>query len=132
MNRATLPALGLLTGWLTMVGGCGEGPQSDPTPAATPPKPPQAASQLQEAFVSAPAEVRQSAQVASEALRTANYEQAIKTLQVIRARPNLTPDQGIAVYNSQRALEASLISAMAAGDPNAKRAYEMLKRSRRN
>ena len=68
----------------------------------------------------------------SESLRTANYEQAIEAIQVIKARQNLTLEQGMAVYNSEQALVAKLVAAMEAGDPNAKRAYELLKKSKRN
>jgi hypothetical protein len=45
---------------------------------------------------------------------------------------SLTVDQGIAVHNSMISLEARLISAVEAGDANAKRAYDQLKKSRRN
>jgi hypothetical protein len=126
-------SLGLVAISLALASGCGK--PSDPaatTPAVAPSKPPEAASQLQQAFSSAPVEVKQSAEVASEALRTANYEQAVQALQGMRMRSGLTPEQGMAVYSSQRSLEASLIAAMQAGDPNAKRAYELLKKSRKN
>jgi hypothetical protein len=56
----------------------------------------------------------------------------IKSLEVIKARQNLTVEQGTAVYNSELALEARLIAGISADDPNAKRAYELLKKSRRN
>ena len=103
---------------------------SEGVPTASTPK--QAASQIQEAFVSAPVEVKSEAKVASEALRTANYEKAILSLEAMKARQNLTLEQGVAVHNSMVALEGKLIAAMEAGDPNAKRAYEQLKKSRRN
>lgn len=103
---------------------------SDGLPTASTPK--EAASQIQEAFVSAPAEVRSEAKVASEALRTADYEKAIVSLEVMKARQNLTFEQGMAVHNSMVALETKLLTAMEAGDPNAKRAIELLKASRRN
>jgi hypothetical protein len=122
----------MLVTLMALSGGCSKSSDAENVPTAAPPKPPEAASQLQEAFVSAPPEVKQSAQAASEALRTANYEQAVQSLQTMRVRQGLTPEQGMAIYNSQRSLEARLIAAMEAGDPNAKRAYEMLKKSRRN
>lgn len=111
--------------------GCGQ-PEGDATITATPPQPTEAATQLQKAFVGATPEVQTTANTASAALEAANYEQAIQSLQVIKARQNLTIEQGMAVYNSERSLEARLIAAMEAGDPNAKRAYELLKKSRRN
>jgi lysine/ornithine N-monooxygenase len=109
--------------------GCGQS-GTDVLPAANTPK--QAASQLQQAFVSANVEAKNDARTASEALQNADYEKAIQSLQILRARQNLTFDQGMAVYNSMVSLEGKLIAAMEAGDPNAKRAYEALKRSRRN
>jgi hypothetical protein len=112
-------------------GGCSKS-SDDGAPTATPPQPKEAASQLQQAFVSANPEVKNTVSTASEALRAADYEKAIQSIQTIKARQNLTYEQGIAVYNSERALEAKLIMGMNAGDPNAKRAYELLKKSRRN
>jgi hypothetical protein len=41
-------------------------------------------------------------------------------------------EQGLAVHNSERALVTKLLTAMEAGDPNAKRAYELLKKNSRN
>lgn len=131
MKNILLCTLGSLAMVVVFSAGCSKKAE-DITPTAIPPKPQEAASQIQQAFVSAAPEVQTTANVASEALRTADYEKAIQSLQTIKARQNLTYDQGIAVYNSERALEAKLISAINAGDPNAKRAYEMLKKSRRN
>jgi hypothetical protein len=124
-------ACGLFAALLVALAGCGK-PDDGTTPTATPPQPKEAASQLQQAFVGATAEVKNTANVASEALRTADYEKAIQSIQAIKARQNLTYDQGIAVYNSERSLEAKLIMGMNAGDPNAKRAYELLQKARRN
>lgn len=123
---------GLLVCLLLGAMGCGKTKEEAGVPTAEPLKPQEAATELQQAFVSAPPEVQQSAQAASEAMRVANYEQAIKSLQAMRMRQNLTPEQGMAVYNSSRALEANLIAAMEAGDPKAKQAYEMLRKTRRN
>ncbi len=116
---------------LLILAGCGK-PEGDQSVTATPPKPVEAATQLQKAFVTANPEIKSTADTASAAMEAANYEQAIQSLQVIKARQNLTIEQGMAVYNSERSLEARLIAAMEAGDPNAKRAYEMLKKTRRN
>jgi len=132
MNRPLCVPLGLLIMLLELASGCRKSPETAPEPGVAPPKPPQAAAQLYEAFANAPPEVRQSAHAAAEALRTSNYEQAVQSLNAMRTRPNLTPEQGMAIYNSARALEARLIAAMEAGDPNAKRAYELLRKSRRN
>jgi hypothetical protein len=116
---------------LLAVSGCRKS-ASEITVSATPPQPKAAASQLQKAFTDATPEVRNTAQVASQALETANYEQAVQSLHAIKARENLTLQQGTAVYNSEMALEARLIAGIQAGDPNAKRAYELLKKSKRN
>ena len=116
---------------LVLASGCHKSPEAI-APAATPPTPKDAASQLQQAFTGASSEIQNTATTVSEAMRTANYEQAVQSLQAIRVRKDLTLEQGTAVYNSEMALEASLIAGVNAGDPNAKRAYELLKKSRRN
>jgi hypothetical protein len=122
-------ACGLSAVLLMAFSGCSKS-TSDGVPTASTPK--QAASQLQEAFVSAPVEVKNDAIVASQALKSADYEKAILSLEAMKARQNLTFEQGMAVHNSMVSLEAKLIAAMEAGDPNAKRAYELLKKSRRD
>lgn len=112
---------------------CGCGKAGSESPSAAPVlKPTQAANQLQQAFVAAPPEVRQTATTASEALRTADYDTAIRTLQVIKTRPDLTPEQQMALHESSATLEARLIEAAARGDPKAKAAYERWRKSRRN
>jgi len=111
--------------------GCGKSPDKI-EPSAVPLKPKQAASQLDQAFVQAQQELKTSANVASTALQTGDYEKAIETLERIKARGNLSFDQGVAVHNSMVALEHRLILAADAGDANAKRAYELLKKAHRN
>ena len=130
-NPITARACALTAALLLDFNGCSKSPPNDGS-AAAPLKPKEAASQLQQAFVSADVQVKNNANVASEALRTADYEKAIQSLQTIKARQNLTFEQGMAVHNSMVAMESKLISAMNAGDPNAKRAYELLKQSRRH
>lgn len=100
--------------------------------AAQPLQPKQAATQLQQAFVGSTPEVKTTVETASEALRKAEYETAVQSLYAVRARPNLTLEQGIAIHNSMVSLEANLIRGVESGDPNAKRAYETLKKLRRN
>jgi len=123
--------LSLIAGLLTVLSGCTKSAKEITAPA-TPPAPKEAATQLQQAFTTANPETKGIAKEASEAIQTANYEKAFQSLQAIKARQNLTLDQGIAVYNSERALEATLISRISAGDASAKQAYEALKKSRRN
>lgn len=126
------PVAGLLLIALALAAsGCGESSSESPS-AAPVAKPAEAANQLQKAFVTAPPEVRRTATEMSEALRTADYDAAIRSLQVMKARPDLTPQQQMALHESSAALEARLIEAMARGDPKAKAAYERLRKSRRN
>ena len=121
----------LLAVLLLTASGCNKSAK-EITVAATPPPPKEAAAQIQQAFISASPEVKDTANVFSQSLQTANYEQAIQSLQAIKARENLTLQQGTAVYNSEMALEARLIAGIQAGDPNAQRAYDLLKKSKRN
>ena len=121
----------LLAGLLVAGNGCSKS-SKEITTAGAPPQPKEAATQIQKAFTGASAEVKQTADAVSESLRTANYEQAVQGLAVIKAKQNLTLEQGMAVYNSEQALVARLVAGVEAGDPNAKRAYELLKKSKRN
>jgi len=114
------------------ISGCG-GKSTQPGEGnANPPKPKEAASQLQQAFVAAEPEMKETATIASKALQTTDYDAAMESLQVIKSRGNLTLEQGMAVQNSMIALETKLVAAADAGDPVAKAAYERLKKSRRN
>lgn len=121
----------LTAAFLCLVNGCGE-EAPPPLERAVPQKPKEAATQLDRAFAGASEEVKSFSSAASQALQTADYEGAVQSLQMIREKGGLTPDQGLAVHSSMVSLEAKLISAMSAGDANAKRAYEQLKKSRRN
>lgn len=116
-----------------LVSGCG---REDPAPqkgsrSAASAKPKEAAAQLETVFASAPVEAKDNANIASEALRVADYEKAVVSLQVIKEQGNLTLDQGMAIHNSMVSLESKLITAIAQGDENAKRAYDLLKKSKR-
>lgn len=95
-------------------------------------KPKAAAVQLQQAFEQAPPEVKQTAVAASQAIQSADYESAVVAIQLIKTKPNLSFEQGLAVHASEVSLESRLIHALAAGDPKAKQAYELLKKSRRD
>lgn len=94
--------------------------------------PEQAASQMEQAFASADAKMKEMAAATSEALRKNEYENAVVSLQSIRSNQEITADQRLAVYSSAVTLEARLISAMQAGDKNAERAYQLLKALKRN
>ena len=111
--------------------GAGCGKSSDETAAVI--SPVEAAAQLDQAFEqSTTDEIHQNIQTASEALREGNYEKAVVALQVTRSATALTLDQGLAVHNSLVSLEQNLINAAAAGDANAQRSYDLLKKSKRN
>lgn len=113
---------------LLLATGCGK---SDPDLAAQA-SPKAAADQIDAAFSTAETEIRQNMTAASSALREGQYEKAVVALEVTRSATNLTLDQGMAVHNSMVALEANLIQAAANGDANAQRAYELLKKAKRN
>ncbi len=129
LNDLVATACGFGAICLLLVSGCGKRADNGGVTVTTPKE---AASQLQQAFASANAEAKNNAEVASQALRSADYEKAIQSLEAMKARQNLTFEQGMAVHNSMVSLEAKLIAAMDSGDPNARRAYELLKKSRRN
>jgi hypothetical protein len=121
----------LIAGLLLATSGCSKSGK-DISVSTTPLQPKEAASQMQQAFVSASPEAKREADAASEYIRTANYEQAVQSLGSIKAKQNLTYEQGIAVYNSEQSLVARIITGVQAGDPNAKRAYELLKQQKRD
>jgi thioredoxin-like negative regulator of GroEL len=106
--------------------------KSEPGALAIPESPKEAAAQVEQVFQTAPPEVQQTVELASQGLVSGEYEQAVVSLQALRARENLTFEQGMAVHNSMVAMEAELIRAIEAGDPRAKQAYETLKRLKRN
>lgn len=93
--------------------------------------PKQAAAELEQAFADAAPELKQSARVASQALRNGTYEKAVVSLQSLRNSEGLTLQQGLTVQSSLVALETKLISAIESGDPEAKQAYDLLRQLRR-
>lgn len=127
IGRRMLPVLVALVVAALAGPGCG---RSDEDAATLTPA--QAATQLDEAFAAAPAEVQHTVQTAAEALKEGDAEKAVVALEVARSSPTLTLEQGLAVHNSLVALEANLINAAAAGDVKAQRAYELLKKAKRN
>ena len=112
---------------LLFFSGCG-GSKDESTVAKTPA---QAASQLEQAFSSGDSATKQVVSAASEALRKGDFEKAIVSLETVRSAPDVTVDQGIAIYSSTVILEQRLLSAIEAGDKNAERAYQMLKAFKR-
>ncbi|HNU52159.1 MAG TPA: hypothetical protein PKJ98_14815 [Verrucomicrobiota bacterium] len=114
--------------WLLPIG-CSKSSEDDVRVARNPKE---AASQLEAAFQESQAEIRESALAASEAMRQQRYEQAVVSLQTVKAQENVTFDQGMAIHSSMVTLESELIRAIESGDPNARRAYELLKAMKRN
>jgi hypothetical protein len=121
----------LLAAGSVLVTGCSKSGSSTSgsTPATTPKE---AASQLQQAFSTSTPEVKTAATTASQALRTADYGQAVQALDTIKAKKDLTAEQTMVVHESEAAMEMRLLQAIEAGDPKAKQAYEQLKKRRRN
>lgn len=91
-----------------------------------------AATGLEASFEHAPAAVRENVRLASEAMRQAQYEQAVISLSAVREQPNVTMEQGLAIHGAVVSMESQLVAAMQAGDPNAKRAYALLRAMKRN
>ena len=120
----TIPAALALAFFLTA---CGE---TEEFPVAETPE--QAASQIEQAFANSQGLAQTAARAASEAMRKGEYEKAVVSLQTLTASTNATLEQGMAVYSSTVALEAQLIGGVEAGDPNAIRAYDLLKRMKRD
>jgi hypothetical protein len=110
--------------------GCGK-TETDPL-AVIPRNPEEAATQVEQVFRDAPPPILEAATQASEAMRRGDYEQAVVSLQVAKNQEAVTLQQGMAIHNSMVAMEASLIRAMEAGDPQAKQAYEILRRLKRD
>jgi hypothetical protein len=126
LNLVVWGAVGV-TGLLLI--GCGSSFSEADLPAPETPK--EAASVVEQAFQPAAPEVREVAEVASEAMRAADYEKAVVSLHALKDREGVTPSQGMVVYQSMVALEAQIVNAMDAGDPRAKQAYETLKKLKR-
>jgi ABC-type phosphate transport system substrate-binding protein len=126
---AALLGLALLLG----IAGCGKSQKATSLAEQPAPKSPnEAARQLDQVFATAAPEVKQNATLAATAMRTGDYEKAVASLQYIRSTGNQTLEQGLAIHNSAVTLEHRLIAAMEAGDPNAKRAYQLLKELKRD
>jgi len=106
--------------------------ETDTDPGTGIAKPKAAASHLEQAFADADAESKQAAAMAAEALRSADFEKAVVSMDTLKSRQNLTLPQGKAVHEAAMALETSLITAMDSGDAKAKQAFQLLKQRRRN
>ena len=130
VKRAVTTAVDLGAALLLLLSGCGKSGTESASIAVRTPK--EAASQLERAFEKADPEIKKSVDTASGALRNGEYEKAVVSLQVIRSGEGISLEQGLAIQSSIVTLEGKLISAMEAGDQNAKRAYELLKGLKRH
>ncbi len=128
LTRALLSAC-LASAFILGIAGCTKGGTETKVPIL---KAEQAASGLQQAFAKADPQVKNDAAMVSEALRTADYEKAVVSLGLIKARPDLSAEQRMALHEAQVTLTDRLMAAIDAGDDKAKRAYELMKRGRRD
>lgn len=97
-----------------------------------PATPTEAAERVTDVFAEAEPAVQETANVAAQAVRSGEFEKAVVALQTLKERPNATLEQGLAVHGTMVALEAELVNAAASGDENAKRAYELLRKIKRD
>lgn len=114
---------------ILVLAGCGKSGDDSAPKVETPA---QAGAQLDQAFQNANGALKDSAAAAAEAMRKGEYEKAVVSLHTAQQAPNITLNQGMAIHSSMLTLERDLINAIERGDPNAKKAYELLKRSKRN
>ncbi len=110
--------------------GCGSGAKSE-ADLKLPATPAEAAAQVEEVFATSEPVAKENAAAAAEAVRTGNYEKAVVALQSLKARPEATLNEGLAVHGYLVTLEAKLINDAAAGDEKAQRAYELLRKMKR-
>jgi len=92
----------------------------------------EAADHLTDAFADAGSEMKKNAAVASEALKNGEFKKALYAIEVMKKAPDGTFDQGVAIRDSLVNLESELIYRVDDGDPQAKAAYELLRRINRN
>jgi uncharacterized lipoprotein YajG len=128
-TRAQLISILTFCTVLLLLSGCSKSNEADGFSAKSPE---QAASALDQAFTAASAPVKQDVSAVSDALRKRDYEKAIVSLHAVQQAPGITLEQGMAIKSSSVLLERDLISAMERGDKNAEKAYQLLKRTRRN
>jgi len=89
-----------------------------------------AATQLEQAFADVPnPESRQLSSDLALAIRDQNYNEAIKALGALRTQRVENMNQAMAIENAMRRLQADILQAMEAGDPNAKRAWMAMKKA---
>lgn len=120
---------------MTLLAGCGN--KEEPAPAAVPDQPAQPAAAApataaqQPTFSARPIPTDpQAALAASETARRAReYEEAAQALLAVQRQQRLTEQQAAAARNQMIQLQADLAAGLASGDPKAKAAAELLRRS---
>lgn len=127
-SRARTLAVALLA-FAVIGSGCGRRNPDGFIPTQAPEK---AATGLEQAFDGASGEVQENVRLVAEAMRRREYEKAVTSLEAVRNQSDLTLDQGMAIHGSMVSMESQLIQAIEAGDPNAQRAYNLLKALKRN
>ncbi|MDB4746245.1 hypothetical protein OAG52_03540 [Verrucomicrobia bacterium] len=91
-----------------------------------------AADHLSDAFQGADGESLKNAGIASAAIKKGQFQKALYAIETIKAKPDVSFDQGVAINDSLINLERELIYRVEDGDPKAIAAYELLKRINRN
>jgi len=71
------------------------------------------------------------AEQAAAAIKTNDYFGATVILQDLRSKPNLNPDQWMAVQNAMDKVQGNLVNRAEAGDPAAQEALQALRMRRR-
>ena len=123
--------------FIATVSGCGKKesptalPESNPINAAPAPiQPATAPVANQPAQAVSTADADTSLAAAQTAMQKKDYEQAAAALLAVqKQRQPLTPEQGQAVRNQMVLLQQSLATAVASGDPKAKAAADLLRKS---
>jgi hypothetical protein len=122
-------ALGLIAMLTVLVSaGC----KKSETASAPTPAPEATAPAAAPAVAAAPVvvhDVNQSFTEVDSALRTRNYDTAVRTLLAVQQKQGLTPEQVQEAANRMKGLQANLAAAVAAGDPSARAAADALRRS---
>ncbi len=109
--------------------GCGG---SDDGLLRTSSNPEEAADHLSDAFDGADQDSQKNASIASQAIKKGQFQKALYAIETIKAKPDVSFDQGVAINDSLVNLERELIYRVEDGDPKAIAAYELLKRINRN
>jgi len=116
--------------------GCGK--KTDKTATVTPPPPDTAAAAAPEPAAATLAanpqpvvvtDVGKSLAESEAAIKAKSYQKAVQTILALQRQQRLNPQQAQAAANQMRALQAELAAGVAAGDPNAKAAVQILTQS---